>query len=344
MILIICGAGASYDSVDYRRPQAFDRAMLPTRPPLANELFLPDNRIVAEGFRTYPHFYGILPPLRNISKDSTVEDELAKFQGEAAQDPIRKQQLAGVVFYLRHLIHRFEEEWRDVHHGATNYVAMIDQLRRSHGKEPVCIVTFNYDCMIEDALQHVGLTFDSIEDYTKDADFKLFKLHGSVDWVNEVRAPLNQVNAGRNEREFIDELIRSAETIETSSDFRLSRTWPVGKIGTVPVWPAIAIPIRSKMVFTCPQDHLKCLEALLPKTTRILIIGWRGMETHFVSLLAKAVNNRQIGILAINGNSDEGSAVIGNLAKAGIPPGAAIPYESGFTDAIIRRQVEHFCK
>jgi hypothetical protein len=42
MFMVIFGAGASYDSVASRRPSAYPRQMIISRPPLAKELFLAD--------------------------------------------------------------------------------------------------------------------------------------------------------------------------------------------------------------------------------------------------------------------------------------------------------------
>jgi len=346
MILVICGAGASYDSLDSRQPSvsAFDRAHLYQRPPLANELFLPDHPIVTEGFKLYHQCHPIVPYLRKISDVSSVEDKLEDLQSEADQDEIRKQQVAAVIYYLRFLITHFDMEWQAVHHGITNYVTMVDQLRRSHGKEPVCIVTFNYDCMIERALSSVGVKIDSLDGYVANPVFKLFKLHGSVNWVKKVQAPFDSVNAGRNEKEVVEELIQNAAKIETSSDFHMCNVCPAGKIGTTPVWPALAIPVKTKRSFVCPEEHLKCLQDLLPETKRIITIGWRGMETHFLDLLKQGLAGKQIGILAVNGGASDAQSVIENLSLAGISTGAAVPYESGFSNAITSRQVEHYCR
>jgi hypothetical protein len=147
-----------------------------------------------------------------------------------------------------------------------------------------------------------------------------------------------------DQKEAIEELIRNAESIETMPEFLRSKTFPVGRIKDRPVWPALAIPVRKKQSFVCPKDHLTCLEKLLPQTTKMIIVGWRGMEDHFVNMLLQALGNKQIGIIVINGSSDEAMNLIGHFGQTGISTGAAIPFDSGFSDAIIRRQIEHYCK
>ena len=47
---------------------------------------------------------------------------------------------------------------------------------------------------------------------------------------------------------------------------------------------AIALPVETKNEFEFPEAHLKKLRSVIPEVTRILIIGWRGTEEHFLKL------------------------------------------------------------
>jgi hypothetical protein len=65
--------------------------------------------------------------------------------------------------------------------GATNYRALLGQIRHHrNSSEPVCLVTFNYDTLIESALAHYEMQFAVPDDYISGTEFKLFKLHGSA--------------------------------------------------------------------------------------------------------------------------------------------------------------------
>ena len=69
--------------------------------------------------------------------------------------------------------------------GVSNYSTLvnnIEQFRRSD--EPVILITFNYDTLIERALSLTfgDFTFKEIQDYVRWPAYKLFKLHGSVNW------------------------------------------------------------------------------------------------------------------------------------------------------------------
>jgi hypothetical protein len=48
---------------------------------------------------------------------------------------------------------------------------------------------------------------------------------------------------------------------------------------------AIAIPFVTKLAVECPSTHLDVLRNCITKVTKMLIIGWRGVEMHVLKLL-----------------------------------------------------------
>src|SRR5215510_4173764 len=81
MLLVIFGAGASYDSVP-ARSFAFSRfAMLPDRPPLAHELF-DDRPQFVEDLDAFPQCKRIVPDLRKDSLGGAFEQTLQRLQEE----------------------------------------------------------------------------------------------------------------------------------------------------------------------------------------------------------------------------------------------------------------------
>lgn len=283
------------------------------------------------------------PTSRISRKNFTVETVLETLQVESQDDPVRKQQLAAILFYLQLLITTFEQRWQDVHQGITNYVTLMDQLRRAQGKEELSIVTFNYDCMIEKALSSIGVVINDVTDYVQHPTFKLFKLHGSVNWVKHLSAPFTRVNIHRDNADVIRELIESAEKIETSDEFYTCNSCPTGKIDDIALWPALAIPFTTKLVFQCPASHIELLKKSLPETKKIVTLGWRGAEHHFLKILSEALNQRQVSILPIAGSEEGAQEVIDNLRSADIFL-APIPSQPGFSNAIVTRAMETFCK
>ena len=48
--------------------------------------------------------------------------------------------------------------------------------------------------------------------------------------------------------------------------------------------PAIAIPVQEKSDFELPETHKDMLVKCIDATTDLIIVGWRGMERHFMNL------------------------------------------------------------
>src|SRR5207247_9482051 len=89
----------------------------------------------------------------------------------------------------------------------------------------------------------------------------------------------------------IHALIDTAATLNISNSFHV---WHGDWVAELPrrdnnrvgVFPAIAIPTVSKATFECPIDHLNALQTVLPQVTKIITIGWRIKEEHFLNLLS----------------------------------------------------------
>jgi hypothetical protein len=87
-------------------------------------------------------------------------------------------------------------------------------------------------------------------------------------------------------------MVEHASELVFKNDFRLCPPSSMGISGGILVFPAIAIPIARKREFQCPDRNLSVLEALLPQIDKILIVGWRGTEDHFLNMLRKKLRPR----------------------------------------------------
>jgi len=130
VLMVIFGAGASHDSIPSRPPERFPRHMLTERPPLAADLFYPED-FFRDGLLQYPRCKPIVPYLQSIPAGKTVEAVLEELQVEAESDPERQHQLVAVRYYLNSVINGCQDRWSCLARGVTNYVTLLDQLRRS---------------------------------------------------------------------------------------------------------------------------------------------------------------------------------------------------------------------
>jgi hypothetical protein len=340
VLLVIFGAGASYDSFgDYSESDS------EKRPPLADELF--GKR---QAFRTELQFFPECQALATRLSDPNppLEHQLEVLQAQTGINPIRKQQLAGIRFYIRNVIWKTELRWHRVHKGVTNYKTLLDDLEhwRIQNKEEICIVTFNYDKMLETALADIGITIKSFDDYISDPRYKVIKVHGSVDWAfitNATNDPEN--NQG-------DEITRQMrlkppDTFTSPKEFRLIEnsgvtTIRIGKWATAGLFPAIAIPVTSKMSFECPDSHSQALSEALPKVNRILTVGWRGTENYFLKLLREKLSpGMPKQVIVVAGSLTEANKVENNMKEGGIG-GIYNNANDGFTRSLRERVIDHY--
>ena len=154
MLMVIFGAGASYDSSPDLPPslprsakQSASQALTyvdpqePWRPPVTNDVFLDDNEKFGDIVERYPRLHGILSFLRRPQNGRTVEQQLEFYLDQASADQERKRQLFSVRYYLHELFRMVSDEWRERTNGVTNYATLIDQIRsRNTAGEPVCLV------------------------------------------------------------------------------------------------------------------------------------------------------------------------------------------------------------
>ena len=361
MLLVIFGAGASYDSSRAFPPiapraanQNFGTPPPPPdegeawRPPLAAELFHDNKQRFGEIVARYPRLHPILGRLREPLNGRSVEEELQSLQDEAEAYPEGKRQLLSVRYYLRDLLAEVTENWLK-RTRLTNYAPLIDQILRFRtDSESVCLVTFNYDVLLDRALTSFGYNPQSLDHYfDAHPTLKLFKPHGSVDWARFVDAPPDS-------RFGPPQLIEQADTIKLSDDYLVSNATDPHQLYKYnrPILPAIAIPVQTKSedTFEWPPRHRAYLEELLPSVTKILIIGWQAREAHFLQMLREKLpmgGRRVAHILVVGKNSADAKATLhffaSELGQSGYNQSHSYA-NAGFSQFVANREGEAFLR
>jgi len=360
MLMVILGAGASYDSAQAYRPvlprgggsQNFGISAPPPvdepwRPPLAKDLFLNRHGVLSEIVTKYPKLTHILPFSREPSKGRSVEEVLESLKEEGKNNEEMQRELASVRFYLCDLLYKISDEWKKRTDGVTNYAPLIgDILRFNRSNEEVCLITFNYDLLLEHALHTFGFKRRLPEEhFDSHPILKLFKLHGSVDWSRIVELP-------EGTRLQPQHLIEQAHTIKLSNKFVLANAtspYDMHNFGK-PIFPAIAIPVQTKSddSFECPPTHLTYLGKMLDNVTKILIIGWQAREAHFLQMLKpKLPLLRQVMVVGAN-KEDAEKILLYFLKEIGKQIGNQIlsrnlyTGQGGFTDFIVNQEGQEF--
>lgn len=305
MLLVIFGAGASYDSADSANLTHGDEE---ARPPLAAQLFDPRptfNKIATR----FPASRPLVDRLRVVmgaAPATQLEEELGRLQGEAEQYIELQRQLVALRFYLRDVIETTAGRWLERCYGFTYYLRLMGLLGewRNRTGASIVLATFNYDTLLDVAArdQVVGWSPSTMEAFTEREDWKLLKLHGSTNWARVITHPGGHSNADTNARE----VIRMAERLDLAGPIEMLPDWHA-TLDYRPGLraPAIAVPTSRKTTFECPPEQIRAFEDAIPRAEGVLMIGWRGAEEHALEKLQALAPGYALGIVT-KGNFEPG--------------------------------------
>ena len=170
----------------------------------------------------------------------------------------------------------------------------------------------------------------------------MIKLHGSVSWAREVDTPIENLQTLASAWAVPYVLIDRTPDLAISQRYVMPNQCPIGKSATCALSPAIAIPVETKRSFECPDDHLETLMGLIPSVTKLLMIGWRATEAHFLKLLAENLQGR-VRVLAVADGQEGANEAIENLRRAGIN-GEFTPADGGFSEFVVNGWADAFLR
>ena len=301
--LIILGAGASYDYIKLSQRTEPIALKNKFRPPVTKNLFHPRFDRIIKGWSNISDLAASMnADLQNQKKD--FESILLNYQVKSVKNGDRKKQLIDLLFYLQNLFKNISHEYGG--QPANNYRALIQEVKDGFGK--ACIVTFNYDLLLEEALSK-PLDMDKYNS----GDIKYIKAHGSCNWVypfDDITQRSSRIGKSR------DFLIAHPEYPEKNQQNFKPEIY-IGKDyeeGDNFYYPAIAIPLPGKTGFICPKTHLSALEECLPEVDRILCIGWRANDSHLINLLEKYLKNN-VALMVVNHSHDGAKYVFEKFAN-----------------------------
>jgi hypothetical protein len=296
MLMVIFGAGASYDSYETQRPPT-DGTVEEDRPPLGRELFQ-ERESFLKFIQHFPQCQPVIGQLRRAGETGDVEQELERIREARNIDPGHYAELNAVRFYLRSAIDAVQQQWQHRHRGATNYAALMGKLRQWNRETgtPVRLVTFNYDTLLENACEAARTGFKrdrvSFDPYIERDDFRIYKPHGSIDWVQLLASEPEY--DGRSDQDLIieegenlDLLDNGFRIVQGTNKFRVHEDSSVSESERLAL-PALALPLTEKAEFVSPPGHIEALRSDLGVVTDVLVIGWRASEQHFVNMWSEA--------------------------------------------------------
>ena len=328
MLLMVLGAGASYDSADMPIQRSSSYSVW--RPPLARGLFgtVPEYAAILD---TYPQVAGLVHRVREaLHRDEDLEGTLESLRDEAGVVPLRRRQLLALQFYLRHLLRECGDRWASEHGGVTHYARLVDEIETWRGPAEVVYVTFNYDTLLEKAL--VGTKrLNCLADYAT-GPVRVIKPHGSVDWVRIVPLPDSVAKQMMMDSAPAERICDIAADLDLGLRFgKSSAALSTQQVNKRVLLPAIAIPTQTKTDYECPTSHVDALRRLLPDVDRVISIGWRGGEKHFLNLLGEGLVGSPPA-LVVTENAEACGVTAAALHACGIKRTYA--YSNGFTGLV----------
>ncbi len=313
MLMVIFGAGASYDS-DAKRP-ASGKHPHASRPPLTEHLIGGEHRRIAN---EYPASISVIDYVQQNLGEGTpgsLETILARYAARAENSFACRQALVAFRFYLCRLITNATDEWLREANGLTIYLTLLNQLlewQESSG-ERVQLVTFNYDTLLEDAAARVlpDWQINSFGDYVSRPDWGLLKLHGSVSWSRVASSPTDETRGDYNSTRAV-----------AAADLAYAGNLPLRVLNAIRVnsvdngevlFPAIAVPLANKTTFECEDVQVEAFQSTIPEIRRLLICGWRAAEAHVIQILKDIYPGYYLGI--VSGSQADLGEVQANLGE-----------------------------
>ena len=297
-LLLVLGAGASYDSI--RAPE--ERLRVGNRPPMTAGLF-------GEGY--LEQFMSRRGSARSLA--ATVAAALERTGGSAFEETLEdlyrtargnrnlERGFTALRFYLRDLFKAATFEWPSQVGGVTNHQWLVRAVEAWRGSVDgyVVWVTFNYDGLLDSALEdfysydlgNLGTDDPHLQAYVAHPDWALVKLHGSHDWARRTGVLAEDVRSPSDDYGAYLKLVAEwdAESDPPTAETRFRRVSGLVPDGDAELWvPALMAPLATKSDFECPPAHRSHFEARLPDVDLIFTVGWSAQDAHFLATLDKS--------------------------------------------------------
>jgi hypothetical protein len=170
MLMVVLGAGASYDCVPESNlgPIMYGQRN-ELQPPLTNGLFDLSRDLVLQAAQAFDTQGALILELQAVATaaEGSVEEELQRHLARAEQgDENMGRGLLALRYFIRYVVSHSTRQWAQAAGGQTNYRALLAKIdrRRSDDNEEVLHVTFNYDLLLEQALSaQLGIDKDHID-------------------------------------------------------------------------------------------------------------------------------------------------------------------------------------
>lgn len=305
-LIVLLGAGASYDSISKNhtshfkennlRGFDFDLSNNYYRPPIVKDIFTPlyVNKYLYANCK-YKKANIIIAELQKLItnfKQVNFEEEITKIYQEINNSDATMQFKEMKLNAIIDLIYYFQELFvhcsRNYIKNTSNYHDLISRI--SKNVKDTLFITFNYDFLLENVIEEsFSIKYEGFNDYI-DSYLSIIKLHGSCNWAyNKPMEDLSFIGI-KKEIESLSEkdLFIRNDIYSTDHKFKY--------------FPAMVLPLNGKgdyfeKKFICPKSHIEKAKQNLSVANKLLIIGWSGHDDHLFDLLKLTPPNSKIQVV-----------------------------------------------
>jgi len=293
-LLIITGAGASYDAAD----PAFYNVEIERRPPLTDQLFQVGNLKQPGAANNNPLVVEYLisnPNAARIGSErptaKSLESYLSELRSHKSKE-VRKRYWA-VPIYLHDLFLAVSNGYiKSKAPGVpSNYTALISAILNSN-YEQIIWINLNYDLLADYAIKDSWKNdFKTLDDYmnikTKEdgLEIKYTKPHGSVDWFYSKNNPMtwDQIRHGKVA---IDDNFEESLSKEVYTHYYITEELKYSDDKKkLHAYPAILAPL-GKYSYVC-NKHIETIIPILKDTASVLCIGFSALDGDVLELIEK---------------------------------------------------------
>lgn len=327
-ILIIFGAGASYDYSNYARPSVLTDQLI--GPSFINKLE------ISNIIKNYEEVAGIFSEITTqiLNKKDTFESALQKIKDNFGEKAHRKAQFVSLEFFLKDTFDYISNQSNLIN----NYQALVTKIK-DYNDGKAFVITFNYDSLFEKSI--TDQKYEDINHYLSN-NIQIIKPHGSHDWAYiSNRDNLEYEFMGCKDdydyyKHYPNFLIQLRQ--QNTSPYHIDQI--KNKAGLAK-FPAIAVPLTDKEEFVCPPIHTQQIKVMLSNAEKILIIGWKAGDKILVELMKHNIA-KQIPVTIVTESKKSSEEVMDNLKH--IDKLTFNLVNEGFSGFIANGEVDKFFK
>lgn len=345
-LLVIVGAGASFDCLGSN----IDPTNI-ARPPLTQRLAAGTE----DGRSLSLHYPDVQPLLSYLqlrlerrkpteNEPQTLEDALAEYLARPGANT--KYHVAAMRFYLRDLLWRAGSSVLQANGGITNYTPLVSRCYEwAEGRDRhACMISFNYDTLLESAcvgqFGRLGFHPADLASYIDNRYMSVLKPHGSVLWA--WRYPVDGVQGGYapnivgyGEPDSIDRSVVFAAGAPQDSVPITLQAELGERVLSRPALPALALPVTNKTSLVWPAEQDDYFTRVIPNGSfgRVLIIGWRAAEDHFLQLLGRLIIP-EAQFLVVTGSDEDADETAGRVVHYAVQGTRRVTGPRAFTTLV----------